>query len=126
MSQYLIIFIGGGLGSLCRFSLSRYNQLHDLLPYGTMAANFLSCIVLGFITAHLAEKTGEVHISLKPLLAIGFCGGFSTFSTFSLETFELLKRGETSYAFFNVTISVFICLVALYLGFALYKIFVSQ
>jgi len=119
--HYLAIFIGGGLGSLCRFWLSQYNGIWSAyLPVGTMLANFLSCIVLGFITTFLATKT-DMSTTIKPLIAIGFCGGFSTFSTFSLETFNLLANGQTYYALANVLISMLICLLALYLGSLLGK-----
>ncbi len=117
--QYLAIFLGGGLGSLCRFYLSRFNGFNGTwMPWGTLTANFMSCIVLGFITAYLMAKTGQNPI-FKPLLAVGFCGGFSTFSTFSLETFNLLKQGQMVCAFTNISLSIVLCLLALFIGFSL-------
>ncbi len=120
--QYIAIFIGGGLGSLIRFALSKFNSLHGLLPIGTMTANFLSCIVLGFMAALLASRS-DIAPTIKAFFAVGFCGGFSTFSTFSLETFQLLKSGQTFWAAANIGISIGICLIALYIGMSLQKLF---
>ncbi|MGB0932468.1 MAG: fluoride efflux transporter CrcB [Chitinophagales bacterium] len=118
MLQYLAIFLGGGFGSLCRFALSKWNGYPTtLLPIGTIAANFLSCIILGFVAALLIQKGNDLHETFKPFFAIGFCGGFSTFSTFSLETFTLLQNGNTAHALVNVGLSLGICLVALWIGF---------
>lgn len=120
MLQYFAIFLGGGFGSLCRFALSKWNgHPATLLPIGTIAANFLSCIVLGFVAALLIQKGDDLHHTFKPFFAIGFCGGFSTFSTFSLETFTLLQNGNTTHALVNVGLSLGICLVALWIGFSL-------
>lgn len=122
MLHYLAIFLGGGFGSLCRFALSKWNGYPStLLPIGTMAANFLSCIVLGYVAALLLEKGEDLHDTFKPFFAVGFCGGFSTFSTFSLETFTLLQSGHSFHAFLNVGLSLCICLIALWIGFWLQK-----
>ncbi|MEZ4885377.1 MAG: fluoride efflux transporter CrcB [Chitinophagales bacterium] len=122
MIHYLAIFLGGGFGSLCRFAMSRWNgHPATLLPIGTIAANFLSCIVLGFVAGLLIEKGDDLHQVFKPFFAVGFCGGFSTFSTFSLETFALLQSGNTIHAFINVALSLIVCLLALWVGFWLQK-----
>lgn len=122
MVQYIAIFIGGGLGSLCRFVLSRYNLSTGLLPWGTILANFSSCLLLGITVAFLANKPINTHWA-KPFIAVGFCGGFSTFSTFSLETFELLRNGQTFTAFLQVSSSIFVCLFAIFIGFTIYRFF---
>lgn len=124
MIHYLAIFLGGGFGSLCRFALSKWNaHPATLLPLGTIAANFLSCIVLGYVAALLLEEGKDVHYTFKPFFAVGFCGGFSTFSTFSLETFNLLQGGHSIHALINVGLSLGVCLIALWIGFWLYKTF---
>ena len=119
MNAYIAIFLGGGFGSLCRFGLSRMNLWGYALPLGTMAANFLSCIVLGFVVAFFASKTslspGEQAIKL--FFAVGFCGGFSTFSTFTLETLLMLQKGDFVTAFGHISLSIVVCLVALMIGF---------
>ena len=118
---YIALFFGGGLGSICRFLLSRYNlTAFTPLPWGTIAANILSCLVLGYVTAMLAQKP-EGEEWLRPFFAVGFCGGFSTFSTFGFETLHLLREGLHFYAFLNIAISLTVCLSAIYGGFLLYR-----
>ena len=93
MNSLLYVFIGGGLGSVLRFGLSKFvlSSFNTKLPLGTLSANVLSCVIIGVLLSFYKEYILESNL-LKPLILIGFCGGFSTFSTFSLETLELLKQ----------------------------------
>jgi len=119
--QYLMVFIGGGLGSLCRFGIAKWIAPYQLIfPYATLFANILSCIVLGYLV-QLNLNSG-VPQNLKWLIMVGFCGGFSTFSTFSSETFQLFQNGQIGYAFLNIGGSVLVCLAAIYVGMMLTKI----
>lgn len=119
---YAAIFVGGGLGSLCRFYLSQANAW-GAWPLGTILANFLSCIVLGFTTTYLAQKGSTSLLPIKALIGIGFCGGFSTFSTFSLETYQMLQKSQFTLAFAHVNISMLVCLLGLWLGMGLFIFF---
>ena len=118
--QFLAIFIGGGLGSIARFAVSKgvvtYFK-HDL-PLGTFLANLLACLVLG-----LALGKFEPIFSGKNFwyffIIIGFTGGFSTFSTFSFETLVLFKTGQITYAIANILFSV--ALTVTLLWFLIYK-----
>jgi len=116
MNHLLAVFIGGGLGSLCRYALSTFNA-NNSIAYGTLLANFISSLILGYLAAYIIDKNLNPTLSL--LLATGFCGGFSTFSTFSLEAFSLLKNGEATLAFIYILASICIGLIAIFLGFRL-------
>lgn len=118
MNHFLAIFIGGGLGSIVRYSLSLWLGKHSTgFPTGTFAANVLSCVVLGIAWVY-AEKHVDLDTGIKLMVLTGFCGGFSTFSTFSLETFKLLEEGKVLLAFIYVLLSVIACLGVLAIIFA--------
>ena len=110
------IFIGGGLGSLCRYAVGKLTQtyLEATFSYATLFSNLLSTLVLASFVYVFQDKI-ELNNTWKLFLVTGFCGGFSTFSTFSFETFEMLKNGQTYMAFANVVLSVVCCLFILYL-----------
>tara|TARA_Y100000385_G_C13025388_1_gene608167 strand:- start:994 stop:1365 length:372 start_codon:yes stop_codon:yes gene_type:complete len=114
MKVLLAIFIGGGFGSVSRYGISILGtKLFDAkFPVGTLLANLLSCIVLGLFVGAFQDKVNSEE--LRALLILGFCGGFSTFSTFSLETLNLMKAGQYWMAAMNVVISLLACLFILY------------
>lgn len=110
------IFIGGGLGSLCRYGIGKFIMSYDssVLAYATLFSNVLSTIFLALFVYYF-QGNMRLDEVWKLLVITGFCGGFSTFSTFSFETFEMLKNGQTALAFANVFVSVLLCLFVLYL-----------
>ena len=119
LMNLVAIFIGGGVGSLCRFALSKYTSVYftSHFAYATLFSNILSTFVLASFVYFFQEKMA-LNESWKLFVITGFCGGFSTFSTFSFETFEMLKNGQTLLAILNVLLSLFCCLFVLYI---LYK-----
>ena len=113
----LLIFIGGGLGSLARYGAGKLFESVSAygFPVGTMAANILSSLILGFFLGMIPQSAGRFE-SLRIFIAIGFCGGFSTFSTFSAETFELIRNGMFGYAALNILLSVTVCIICIMSG----------
>jgi len=105
--NYLYIFIGGGLGSVARYLTSKAGgQLFPSnFPMGTVLTNLLACLLLAGLIVGFNTKSAE-YPWLHPLLIMGFCGGFSTFSTFSNETYDLLNNGQITLAILNVVVSV--------------------
>lgn len=103
----IYVFVGGGLGSLVRYILTvGTRQLwHSDFPLGTIISNLLACLILG-VLVYQVELKHQGPLWLNQMLLIGFCGGFSTFSTFGYETVDLLERGLFGYAIANVLISV--------------------
>jgi len=117
IKSLLFIFIGGGLGSVVRFGLGNWiSTLHSIqFPFGTLIVNVLACFILGGViglTDHKPFFTPDVRL----FWTVGFCGGFSTFSTFSNETIELLQRGLTLNAFLYIALSLLLCLAATFGG----------
>lgn len=102
----VLIFLGGGLGALARYGLSVWNPpTGNSIPWGTLWANLLSVLVLAVFLVCSKSESG-LHKSLMTFVAIGFCGGFSTFSTFSLELFSLMSNQKWGLAFGYLSLSL--------------------
>jgi CrcB protein len=117
MRELILVFIGGGLGSVARFSLGKWvNAFHNHhFPFGTLAVNILACFVLGLVIG-LADHKQIISPAARIFWTVGFCGGFSTFSTFSNETLYLLQSGFTVSLFLYILISLLVCVAATYGG----------
>ena len=118
MNQALLILLGGGIGSLLRYwtSIATYSYLGRDFPYGTLAVNIIGSFLMGFLSILLIERLNNQADSLRALLLIGFLGGFTTFSSFSIETFNLLEAGETMKGILNMASSLGFCMLSVTLG----------
>src|SRR5215203_2610780 len=116
---YVWIALGGALGSVARFALSSFfaRRFGDDFPWGTLLVNISGSFVIGVLAA-LSESGGKSAgaVMLQGFLVVGICGGYTTFSAFSVQTLGLMRSGHMLAAGLNVMLSVFACLVAVWLG----------
>jgi len=124
MIKFVHLVVGGATGTVARYCLSgaAYRIFGTGFPYGTFAVNLIGCFILGFLVS-LTEKKFFLDANARLLLMVGFCGAFTTFSTFILETANLIEDGEATRAFLNVILSVVIGFIVLRLGVLLGEIF---
>lgn len=119
-----MVFIGGGFGSVCRYAIGKFlnNPSTTGIPYGTLVANVLGSLLIGFILG-LAAKNETLNQNQTLLLATGFCGGFTTFSTFAYENHLFLKSGDfLTFAAYAI-ISFILGFLAVFAGMHLVKFF---
>ena len=121
MKQLILVFLGGGLGSVLRFIVGKWlNNSENGIPYGTFAANIIGSLLIGVILG-LAAKNESLTQSQTLLLATGFCGGFTTFSTFAYENHLFLKSGDfMSFAIYTIA-SFVVGFLDVFLGIFLVK-----
>ena len=117
MNNFLLIALGGGLGASARYGLSQLSAriLGGVFPWGTLAANVLGGLAMGVLFGYMMARTGASP-ALRLFLGVGVLGGFTTFSSFSLETFLMIERQDYGAAASYILASVILSIFALFLG----------
>lgn len=123
IKNILLIGLGGGIGSIARYFCQKWvaENIQHPFPWGTFAVNVAGCFLIGIIYA-IAERTTVLAPQIRLLLITGFCGGFTTFSTFAFENMNLLRNGDMTYMLLYTLASVVLGIAAVFAGIGLIKI----
>jgi len=118
MKNYLIVGIGSALGGMTRYFLSNfvYKFLEPIFPYGTLVVNVVGSFLIGIFLFYL-DANELISSEVRIFLAIGFCGGLTTFSTFTYETFKLIQNSEFLFAGLNIILNLFLTLLGILIAF---------
>ncbi len=121
MLKLVLIFVGGGFGSLCRYGLAGWGQrlVSGSFPLGTLIVNVLGCFIIGFLNYLFSGSAYLIRPEYRIALTIGVLGGFTTFSTFGWETFAMANEGQGLRAVMNLLLSVTLGLSAVLVGYRL-------
>src|SRR3990167_11042972 len=114
----LLIFIGAGSGGVFRYWISNgvYWFTGRQFPYGTLIVNVTGCFLMGFLFILILDRFNAIGPQLRAFLLIGFLGGYTTFSSFSIETLNLFENGAWLSGFMNIFFSVILCIFAAWIG----------
>jgi len=126
LMQLFAVGIGGSLGAMSRFVVSNqvYFWMGRNFAWGTLTVNVLGSFIIGLLTILMINKF-QASVEVRSLFIVGFLGAFTTFSTFSFETYTYLQTGEITKAVINIAISVTTCILAVWLGMLLGKQFLN-
>lgn len=122
MSNLILVFIGGGLGSALRFLISKWiPQNTDSFPYPTLVANMFGCLLIGIILG-FATRAGWLDKPMILFLTVGFCGGLTTFSSFAIENIDLVNQHLFFQSVLYITLSLVVGIILTFLGIYLGKL----
>lgn len=118
IKNIILVLLGGGIGSVFRYLLSSFFAKNDAtqFPWATFIANSIGCLLIGFLFGYI-QKNNLQNETLKLLLITGFCGGFTTFSTFSLENIQFIQNQNYNLALIYTSTSILIGFLAVIIGF---------
>ncbi len=117
MLRFFLIAVGGAIGALSRYAISgaTYRQLGGAFPWGTLSVNLIGAFVIGLLWGF--SENGDISSDLRSFLFIGILGSFTTFSTYSLETMNLFRDGETGLALLNILMGNLLGIALALVGF---------
>ncbi len=123
--KLVLIGIGGALGAIIRYFIGNFFQVQsnaEHFPIGILLVNIIGCFLIGFLYIFFEFKF-SINEDIRIMIFVGILGGFTTFSTFGLDTFHLFKNGMMNYAILNIILSVILGILAVWLGQFIAKIF---
>ena len=122
MKQLLIVFFGGGMGTVMRYFIAKILPYSGKgFPWNTYWANLLGCLLIGILTGYLIKNSSESHSSMILFASVGFCGGFTTFSSFANENLYFIRNGDFYMLLVYSALSLITGILMVYLGILLYK-----
>ncbi len=121
MKTIILIGLGSGLGGALRYWLSGLvaEKIGETFPWGTMSVNVMGSLLIGLLVAFVDSERILMSPGSRQFLMMGFCGGFTTFSSFSLQTFRLMQESEWLHAGGNIFLSVVLCVLGVFVGYKL-------
>lgn len=126
MINALAVFLGGGIGAMSRYAVTKLSvKILGKAIFGTLISNILGCFLIGCILGYTLQKAEAVPAELKLFLTVGFLGGLTTFSTFSNESFCLLKDGKLLYGALYMIGSLTIGVFSTFIGYTITKHFIQ-
>ena len=119
--EIVAVFVGGGIGSIIRYLITKVSFFSsNSFPYSTFISNIIGCFILGLALTYFMKNDSQ-NSTIFIFIAVGFCGGFTTFSTFSSEGLELINNGNLITFILYTFASIFLGIVGVYLGASIYK-----